>query len=425
MHSTRRAFLEQVAIGALAVSRGSDMPPAIGAPNGAADGPNPCLIAIYLRGGADALSAVVPYGDRHYRQHRPSLVLAAPHAGDEESRVLPLDDTFGFNPHMKELHGLYEAGLCAPIVAVGSSHPTRSHFDAQDFMERAAPGQKSLTTGWLNRYLQATRTSRDSNLRAVSLQPLLPRSLRGEYPVLAKPEQAAEQALNVYSSMYMNQNSRKGRSAGSVAHKAIQAFGARSVEQLYELTMILRADTPAPVRYPATPFGRQMRDIAKLIKARRGLEIVGLDYGSWDHHIQEGPLSGQMGRQLDDLCGSIGAFAKDLGHEMLEHVLVLVMSEFGRTVRENDNQGTDHGHGGFMLAVGGKVQGKQVYGRWTGLADSQLYEGRDLPVHTDFRTVFSESLQGMFGFDGFARKTFPDFASTEPPLGFLRRERRT
>jgi uncharacterized protein (DUF1501 family) len=164
-----------------------------------------------------------------------------------------------------------------------------------------------------------------------------------------------------------------------------------------------------------------MRDIAKLIKADCGLEVAGLDYGGWDHHIQEGPLRGQMGRQLGDLSGGIGAFAEDLGQDRLQHVLVLVMTEFGRTVKENDNQGTDHGHGGFMLAVGGKIQGKQVHGRWTGLADDQLYENRDLPVHTDFRTVFAEVLQGMFGFDGLARKAFPGYAAPQPGLNFLRR----
>lgn len=420
MHSTRRAFLCQAASGALAASSvaGNGRQAAV-ARNSAGSSSGCCVIAIYVRGGADALSVVVPYDDPHYRQHRPSLMLSAPDAGDKDSRVLPLDDRFGFNPRMKELHALYQAGMCAPIVAVGSPDRTRSHFDAQDFMERAAPGQKSVTTGWLNRYLHATRTSHDANLRAVSLQPLLPRSLRGDYPVLAKPEQSAEQALNVYSHMYSNQQSRRGGSAGTSAKRAIQEFGAKSIEQLYELTMILKAKSPASARYPETGFGRQMCDIAKLIKAGCGLEVAGLDYGGWDHHVQEGPLHGQMGRQLGDLSAGIGAFADDLGPNMFQQVLVLVMSEFGRTVKENDNQGTDHGHGGFMLVVGGKVHGKQVYGRWTGLADDQLYEARDLPVHTDFRAVFAETLQGMFGFDGFTRKMFPDFAPTDLPLNFL------
>ncbi len=423
MQPTRRTFLQQAAIGALAVSRSGNLPPAGAATERDGSPINPCLIAIYLRGGADALSAVVPYGDPHYRRHRPALALAAPRGGDTDSCVLPLDDVFGFNPRMKEIHALYEAGLCAPIVDVGSPDPTRSHFDAQDFMERAAPGQKSVSTGWLNRYLHATRTSRDANLRAVSLQPLLPRALRGEYPVLAKPDQSADQALGVYASMYVNARSAKGTSGAKSANRAIQTFGARSIEQLDELTTVLRSEGPAAGKYPTTHFGQQMRDIAKLIKARRGLEIAGLDYGGWDHHIHEGPLRGQMAQQLGDLSAGIGAFAEDLGRELLEHVVVLVMSEFGRTVRENNNQGTDHGHGGFMLVVGGRVQGKKVYGRWTGLADDQLYEGRDLPVHTDFRMVFAESLQEMFGFDGFARKTFPDYASADPPLHFLRGHR--
>ncbi len=380
---------------------------------------NPCLIAVYLRGGADALSVVAPYADPNYRRLRPSLALSGPDGTDESARVLPLDYQFGFNPHLKHLHALYEAGTCAPIVAVGSPDPTRSHFDAQDYMERGAPGQKSVATGWLNRYLQATRTSRDANLRAASLQPLLPRSVRGAYPVLAKPAQDAEQAMSAYAQMYLNQEKRGGGSAGMAAKQAIQALGARSIEQLHELNTILAAKVPTTVDYPQTGMGRQFRDIAKLLKSRCGLEITALDYGGWDHHVQEGPLDGQMARQLTDVDDSIGAFVEDLGPDLFQHVLILVMSEFGRKVQENDNRGTDHGHGGFMFAIGGKVRGRQVFGKWTGLEDKQLHDGRDLPVHTDFRAVFAESLQGMFGFDGFARELFPGYAPVPAPLNFL------
>lgn len=162
-----------------------------------------------------------------------------------------------------------------------------------------------------------------------------------------------------------------------------------------------------------------MRDLAKLIKANRGLEVAALDYGGWDHHIDEGPTSGQMARQLTDVSDSLGAFAADLGSELFNQVLIMVMSEFGRNVRENANGGTDHGHGGAMLAIGGRVQGNKVFGKWTDLDESHLYEGRDLPVHTDFRTVFAESLQGMFRFDGSAKELFPSFEADAAPLGFL------
>jgi hypothetical protein len=163
-----------------------------------------------------------------------------------------------------------------------------------------------------------------------------------------------------------------------------------------------------------------MRDIAKIIKANRGLEVTALDYGGWDHHINEGPADGELGRKLADVSGSLGAFVDDLGPELIQHVLVLVMSEFGRTVRENGNKGTDHGHGGFMLAVGGRLNGGNVYGKWTSLNENDLYERRDLPVHTDFRVAFAESLHGLFGFDGIKLGLFPEYTPESPPLGSCR-----
>jgi uncharacterized protein (DUF1501 family) len=270
---------------------------------------------------------------------------------------------------------------------------------------------KNVASGWLNRYLNATKKSTDANLRSVSLQPLLPRSLRGSYPVLARPDQNAEQAMGVYSQMYLREPARMGRTrkGGLGTKAAVQEFGARTIEQLWELNSILEQKSPSVAPYPQTTFGRQMRDVAKLIKAQRGLEVTAIDYGGWDHHIDEGPVNGQMGKSLADISATLGAFVQDLGSELFSTTLVLVMSEFGRTVKENENQGTDHGHGGFMLAVGGKVQGQQVYGKWTGLDDEQLYERRDVPVHTDFRTVFTETLQSMFRFDAAKAKLFPQF----------------
>jgi uncharacterized protein (DUF1501 family) len=427
MNSTRREFFQQAGaavVGATAV--GGAVPLALAAPARPRPIESPTLIAVYLRGGADPLSAVVPFADKDYPRHRPSLALGRPDSR-APGAVLPLDDRFGFNPSMKHLHALYEKGLCVPIVAVGSPHPTRSHFDAQDFMERGAPGQRLVATGWLNRYLQETKSAKDANLRAVSLQSLLPRSLRGDYPVLAKPDQKAEQAMAVYAQLYMQPRgkpaagaSKPPQSAGQQTRQAIQEFGARTIEQLYEMTQILEAPAPAGPRYPNSSFGRQMRDIARLIKARRGLEVTALDYGGWDHHINEGPVNGQMARQLGDVSASIGAFVDDVGALLMKNVLILVMSEFGRTVKENDNNGTDHGHGGFMLAVGGRVNGKAVYGKWTGLADNQLYEKRDLPVHTDFRMVFAAALKGVFGFDGMKAGMFPEYTPDSPPLDYLR-----
>ncbi|MEX2188363.1 MAG: DUF1501 domain-containing protein, partial [Pirellulales bacterium] len=381
----------------------------------------PTLIVVYLRGGADPLGVVVPFADRNLTRWRPSLALPGPD-GVGPNRVLPLDDTFGFNPNMSELHAMYERGYCAPIVCVGSPHGTRSHFDAQDFMERGAPGTKLISTGWLNRYLDATRKSDDANLRAISLQPLLPRAMRGKYAVLAKPDQKAELALATYEKAYprgkAKESTAKADVLGEQTRNAIKQFGARTVEQLRELQNVLEQTPATSVKYPGSTFARQLRDIAKVIKADRGLEVTAVDYGGWDHHINEGPATGQLGRMLGDVSASLGAFFEDLGAAG-KNVLVLAMSEFGRTVKENGNQGTDHGHGGFMLAFGSMLNGKQVYGKWTGLEESQLYEQRDLPVHTDFRVVFAETLKALFDYDGIKEGLFPEYTTASEPLGFM------
>lgn len=239
MTSTRREFLNQCAAGLAGASLlGGLGNHTSGAPRGRGAAQN-CLIAVYLRGGADALSMIVPYDDPHYQRLRPTIALPGPDASAEDQRTLPLDDRFSLNACLKQVHALYKSGHCAPIVAVGSPHPTRSHFDAQDFMERGAPGQKIVATGWLNRYLQATRSTRDANLRAVSLQPLLPRSLRGKYPVLARPSREASLAMEVYAQMYLTEERQGGRSAAATAKQAVQQFGARTIEQLHELDAIL------------------------------------------------------------------------------------------------------------------------------------------------------------------------------------------
>jgi uncharacterized protein (DUF1501 family) len=381
------------------------------------------LLAVYLRGGADPLGVIVPFADPNLTRWRPSLSLPGPDDPGPH-RLLPLDGTFGLNPNMKAVHAMYERGYCAPIVCVGSPHGTRSHFDAQDFMERGAPGQKLISTGWLNRYLEATKSKHDANLRAISLQPLLPRSMRGPYSVLARPDGKTDLALDTYARLYpgsaMNKKKpTKSGPLGSQTRGVIQQFGTRTIEQLRELQQVLEKSPSAKVKYPRSEFARLLADLAKVIKADRGLEVTALDYGGWDHHINEGPANGQLGKMLFDVSESLGAFYEDLGSAG-ERVCVLVMSEFGRTVKENGNQGTDHGHGGFMLAIGSMVQGKKVHGHWGGLAESQLYENRDLPVHTDFRVIFAEVLDGLLQFDGIKEGLFPEYTPQSPPLALIR-----
>eukprot|EP00752_Nemacystus_decipiens_P015106 g13458.t1 len=315
-------------------------------------------------------------------------------------------------------------------------------------MERAAPGSKEVTEGWLNRYLTATQSSADRLLRAVSLQPTLPRSLRGSYPVLAVPTGGADAAMNAFERMYScdsnaEANKKNGltpedqpaeqvtpgvpRVSGGAAvapvetdeddlNQYIAEKGEESIEKLRHLKGIVRGGNNG--KYPKSRLARQLADIAKVIKSGEGLEVAALDYGGWDHHAYQGGNRGTMANMLTTVAEAIRAFHDDLGSHM-DKTLVLVMSEFGRTVYENGNNGTDHGRGGFMMAIGGMVKGGNIYGKWTGLEKKNLIAGRDLPVHIDFRVVFAEALYSLFGFEADKTNFFPDYKAKDRPVGYL------
>ncbi len=437
MATTRRQFIKQtgsLALGAAGLG-------ALGARTvfGAADGATPgkpTLVVLYLRGGSDPLSALIPYGDRTYYNIRPTIAVPKPVGENPRAQVIALDDYFGFHPSMAGLARLFKKGLMAPIVNAGSTHPTRSHFDAQDFMERAAPGVKSVTEGWLNRYLYMTKTGGDSDLRAVSFQPVLPRSLRGQYPALAVPEADAQSAAAAFAGLYGCDDAKataKAQASGGSDKSAdadetgraggrerIIDAGAQGIARLGRLNEVLKSDNYKPsAKYPDTVLGGQFRDIAKLIKARAGLEVAAIDYNGWDHHAMQGASYGVFNNMMGNVSRTIEAFVEDLG-PVIDRTVVLTMSEFGRTARENGNSGSDHGHGGYMLAVGGPVNGGKFYGKWTGLSSRSLYEGRDLPVHTDFRDVFAEILAGLYGFQADDHQFFPEYDAKEKALGLIK-----
>ena len=413
----------------------------------------PTLVTIYLRGGADPLNAIVPAGDPEYYKVRPTIAIPAKSDDPENPGVIPVTNLFGLHPALKPLHELYEQNRVAALMNTGSTHPTRSHFDAQDFMERAAPGVKSVTEGWLNRYLTATASSQDRTLRAVSMQPTLPRSLRGAYPVLAVPTGDADRAMNAFERLYSCEDNAKtfklnmeGADDGKTDEKpkpTVQPEGPRvsggpavapvekpednmnehiaekgeeSIEKLRHLIGITRGRNTS--RYPDSGLARRLADIAKVIKAGEGLEVAAVDYGGWDHHAYQGGSTGTMANMLGTLAEAIRAFHDDLGSHM-DKTLILVMSEFGRTVRENGNNGTDHGRGSFMLAIGGMVKGGNVYGKWTGLERGALVDSRDLPVHIDFRVVFAEALYSLFGFHADKENFFPEYKADDRPVGYL------
>lgn len=441
MSPTRREFL--MSSSALMMGAGAlGLSPAALAQALREDGNPPTLVVVYLRGGADPLNAIVPAGDQDYYTVRPTIGIPTPaNAGENNPGVIPVTNMFGFHPALAPLHELYQQERMTAIINAGSTHPTRSHFDAQDFMERAAPGVKSITEGWLNRYLSATRTNADRDLRAVSLQSVLPRSLRGEYPVLAVPGYGADEAMRAFERMYSCEGNAEaqGGEAGMTEdgprvgggpatveerdharerQQEILTAGAQSIEKLRHLQGVVRGGGGRPEGYPDGGLGSQLADIAKVIKAGEGLEVAALDYGGWDHHAYQGGSTGTFANMLRHVSQSVRAFHDDLG-PLMDKTVVLVMSEFGRTVRENGNNGTDHGHGGFMMAVGGPVKGNRLYGRYTGLGRRELYQGRDLPVYTDFRSVFAETLYALFGFNSDEHQFFPDYEANDRPVGFL------
>jgi uncharacterized protein (DUF1501 family) len=341
------------------------------------------LIAIFQRGAVDGLSVVVPYGERDYYRERPTLAVGRPNAGRDAA--IDLDGFFGFNPRLAPLKPFWDRRDLAIVHACGSPDSTRSHFDAQDYMETATPGFKSTGDGWLNRYLQARHAERESAFRAVSLTQQLPRVLQGPAAAVA-----------------MSQISRFGIS-GERAGVSFEAQYAGAVDGLlngvareaFDAVKALKTADPARYRpengaeYPSSPFGQALKQIAQLSKADLGLEVAFADVGGWDTHVNQGSVQGQLAARLDDFSRSVAALVTDLGDRMADTV-VLTMSEFGRAVAENGSRGTDHGHGNAMLVVGGGVRGGRIYGRWPGLAAEHRFERRDLAVTTDFRDVFGE-----------------------------------
>jgi uncharacterized protein (DUF1501 family) len=353
------------------------------------------LLAIFQRGAADGLNMIVPYGERSYYAVRPRI--AIPRPGSDRDAALDLDGFFALHPRLAPLKPLYDRRELAVIHATGSPDSTRSHFDAQDYLETATPGIKSTRDGWLNRCLHAREhfspggslsSGGDATpFRAVALAPRLPRSLQG-----------TAQALAIGRLGQFGVRGMWGRGGASFEEDYAQSTDRLLKEtgtEAFEAIRMLTAADPARYRlengasYPRSAFGEALRQIAQLVKADVGLEIAFAETGNWDHHVNEGGSTGQLAARLDDLAGAIAAFTTDLGDRMAD-VLVLTMSEFGRAVAENGNGGTDHGHGNAMLAIGGSVRGGRVYGAWPGLEPHQRFEGRDLAVTTDFRDVFSE-----------------------------------
>ncbi len=352
----------------------------------------PTLVILYLRGGMDALNVVMPYKDQRYHDLRPTLALPA----EGDKAVVPLDSKFGLHPSFGALKPFWDAGKFAPIINVGSPHPTRSHFDAQDFMEYAAPGMRTVRDGWLNRYLAVSDSDNEAALRALAMQGLLPRSLRGNYSVLAVPEQNVlrdEKMLEMFGELYG-----EGHRGMEREENGVVKAGRYTAETLKRFKKIVGARQAGKVpKYPASRLAAKLRAIAQVIRSGEGLDVAAVDINGWDTHANQGATTGAMPRLMQDLGDSLAAFMNHLG-EHLDRTLIVTMTEFGRTCKENGNYGTDHGHGGCMFLLGGAVKGGKVHGKWAGLGEREMYQGRDLKVTTDFRDVFGEILHRHFRF---------------------------
>jgi uncharacterized protein (DUF1501 family) len=362
------------------------------------------LVAIFQRGAVDGLNMIVPYGEAEYYRARPSI--AVPRPGAAEGGAVDLDGFFGLHPRMSALKPLWDNRSLAIVHACGSPDSTRSHFDAQDYMESATPGVKSTHDGWLNRYLQIAHAG-DTPLTAVAMTRQMPRSLQGRAPALAMGSvgefgvRGTMDARDSFESAYASAADQVLQGTAADAFQAMRALTAAQGERRYR---------PANgATYPRSPFGQSLQEIARLAKADVGLEIAFAESGQWDHHINEGGVTGQIANRLDDLSRGIAALAQDLGNRMAD-TIILTMSEFGRAVAENGNRGTDHGHGNAMMIAGGSVKGGTVYGQWPGLRQDQRFEGRDLQVTTDFRDVFGEIVVRHLGADpGTAATIFPGY----------------
>jgi uncharacterized protein (DUF1501 family) len=361
------------------------------------------LIAIFQRGAADGLNIVVPHFEKRYYELRPTIAIQPP---GKDNGAIDLDGRFGLHPTLQPLKPFWESGQLAIVHAAGSPDGNRSHFEAQDSMESGTPG-RITADGWMNRAL-APLTADTSPVRAVAIGAKMPRTLRGDRGAIAVSDLQQfrvrnEGATSIIESMYAN-----------AADAQLVAQGKRTFDALKTIESINKAPyTPANSAQYFGEFGAGLRQIARLIKANVGVEAAFAEIGGWDHHSNE---NGQLTPLLQQYGNSLAAFAKDMGDRM-EDIVLVTMSEFGRTAAEDGNAGTDHGHGNVMFVFGGPVRGGRMFGQWPGLEAEQLFERRDLAVTTDFRSVLGELVSGHLRQR--ADAAFPGF-SLGQRLGLLR-----
>ena len=413
----RRAFLKAGGIALFTLGQGPTFlqRTAFAAPAPGPGGRRKVLVTIFQRGAMDGLAAVAPTSDAALRRLRPRLAMSAARTAGEGG-LLELGVGFGLHPAFSELLPLWQEKKLAIVHAVGSPDPTRSHFDAQDYMESGCPGRKGAPDGWLNRV--AGQLGHDATpFRAVAMTAALPRSLYGPAPSLALTNLrsfkvdlpgarvASEAAGKGFEALY------EETSKDVLRDTAQDTFAASHELQKLDVSRYV----PSPgARYPRSPLGVSLQQIAFLIKSEVGLEVAFAESGGWDTHVQQGTTTGSFAQRARDLAQSIAAFQRDLGSRS-DDVVLMTMTEFGRSAEENGSGGTDHGHGSCLFVLGDQVDGGKVHGRFPGLERDALYEGRDLAVTTDFRAVFSEVATRHLGVPG-GHALFPGYSGERLPL---------
>ncbi len=392
MAVTRRAFMRGGAMALVGTSvipsflTRSVMAQSTALSGGKLGGGKKKLVVLFQRGAADGLNIVVPYAENSYYQMRPNIAIP-------QNQVLDLDGHFGLHPALASFKPLWDQKHLAIVHACGSPDMSRSHFDAQDYMESGTPGVKSTTDGWLNRALQAEdlRGIKPTPFRAVALGNQVPRTLQGKIPAVAVNNLSDFAVGGISASAQPISNSFEAMYDDTV-NAVLHGTGAET----FDAIKMLKAADPAHytaaagANYPNGPFGNSLKQIAQLLKANLGVEAAFADIGGWDTHQNQGNVNGQLANRLREFSAAISAFWTDMGNQT-EDITIVTMSEFGRTARQNGTGGTDHGHANAMFVIGGNVRGGRVYGKWPGINPEQLNEGRDLAVTTDFRQVLGEA----------------------------------
>jgi uncharacterized protein (DUF1501 family) len=406
----RRDFLRSsVSLGGLAFLRVGSHAWAAQNPNGARER----LVVVFLRGAVDGLNVVVPYHEAPYYAMRPSIAIAPP---GHQDGALDLDGHFGLHPQLTSLMPQWKDRSLAFVHACGSPDETRSHFEAQAYMESGMPGVRTSTDGWLNRALGALPAPHPPT-EAVNFGPTMPAILKGTMPVASLPSAGgggirASGALPPsllhagFDDMYA------GNDSLSVAYREGRSAHTQLMSDLQQDMVEASAGAPLP-----RGFAQDAAHFCQLVRKDPTIQVGFFALSGWDTHIREGGVTGGLAQHLRQLAEGLAVFPKDLGDEGYRNTVIVVMSEFGRTARENGNAGTDHGHGNVMWVMGGPVNGGKVYGNWPGLAEEHLHEDRDLAVTTDFRTVLASVLATHMKLSRPAlEKVFPSAPSGSLPI---------